>query len=263
MRSTAQPILLAAWLLLGSACAQGAAPDYEQGDQADTERPGKVPEQLNNATPAANNDTAQDMGGQAPADTGAPDTESPGDTPDLTPDLPVIPQEDSGAPDLPPEEVNTGPTDNDNDSWYSDEDCDDNNPQVSPNSPELCGDNLDNNCDGQVDEGCDAPQGGDIGATCSADGQCDLGICLMGWPGNYCTGLCDSDPCPSGSACLAVQLQNGTAPLCLRNCAGRGDCRQDQACFTVDAINQVCIPACFSDNDCQQGSCDPVTGLCQ
>ncbi|MEM9546292.1 MAG: GEVED domain-containing protein [Bacteroidota bacterium] len=33
-------------------------------------------------------------------------------------------------------------------------DCNDNDNAIAPGLPEVCGDNLDNNCDGQVDEGC-------------------------------------------------------------------------------------------------------------
>jgi hypothetical protein len=33
-------------------------------------------------------------------------------------------------------------------------DCNDNAEAINPNAPETCGDNLDNNCNGQVDEGC-------------------------------------------------------------------------------------------------------------
>ena len=42
--------------------------------------------------------------------------------------------------------------DNDGDGVNSDEDCDDNNPNVFPGAAELC-DGLDNNCDAQIDEG--------------------------------------------------------------------------------------------------------------
>ncbi len=40
----------------------------------------------------------------------------------------------------------------DGDGYFSYEDCDDSDLHIYPNAPELC-DNIDNNCDGQVDEG--------------------------------------------------------------------------------------------------------------
>ncbi|MCB0811468.1 MAG: putative metal-binding motif-containing protein, partial [Flavobacteriales bacterium] len=41
-----------------------------------------------------------------------------------------------------------GPSDNDGDGYTSDVDCDDDNDTVFPGNPEICGDGLDNNCDG-------------------------------------------------------------------------------------------------------------------
>ena len=41
--------------------------------------------------------------------------------------------------------------DEDGDGFLSDEDCDDSNSQINPNTPEIC-DGIDNNCDGNIDE---------------------------------------------------------------------------------------------------------------
>ena len=53
--------------------------------------------------------------------------------------------------DFTPCQINA--VDNDNDSFDSSVDCNDNNPNIYPGAPEIC-DGLDNNCDGQTDEGC-------------------------------------------------------------------------------------------------------------
>ena len=57
----------------------------------------------------------------------------------------------------PEKSVTTNPTnvieieDLDGDGYDNTEDCDDDDPLISPNSEEIC-DGLDNNCDGQIDE---------------------------------------------------------------------------------------------------------------
>jgi hypothetical protein len=55
---------------------------------------------------------------------------------------------DSG---IPPADSGADP-DSDGDGVPASEDCDDNNPEVSPSAAEQC-DGLDNNCDGEIDEG--------------------------------------------------------------------------------------------------------------
>jgi hypothetical protein len=51
-----------------------------------------------------------------------------------------------------------GPVDRDGDGHLSDVDCDDDDPEISPEGTELC-DGVDNNCDGATDEpeALDAP----------------------------------------------------------------------------------------------------------
>ena len=44
--------------------------------------------------------------------------------------------------------------DADQDGFTSDMDCDDNDPYVNPGMEEICDDFMDNNCNGQLDEGC-------------------------------------------------------------------------------------------------------------
>ena len=46
-------------------------------------------------------------------------------------------------------------------------DCDETDPNINPDQPEICGDEIDNNCDGEIDEGCketvSTPAGEDVG----------------------------------------------------------------------------------------------------
>jgi Cys-rich repeat protein len=59
-------------------------------------------------------------------------------------------------------------SDADNDGSPLGVDCDDRDPLRTPGRPELCGDGVDNDCDGLVDEGCAA-------LACNADADCPAG----------------------------------------------------------------------------------------
>ncbi|GAX24222.1 hypothetical protein FisN_4Lh316 [Fistulifera solaris] len=79
-------------------------------------------------------------------------------------------------------------------------DCNDNDPNVFPDSQEICGDDKDNNCNGQIDEGC-FEQGGycvrhQTGTVCQTDVDCG-GICLQGYKAGF---VCADDlDCPPNS----------------------------------------------------------------
>lgn len=64
-------------------------------------------------------------------------------------------------------------------------DCDDTNATINDGAAEVCGDNIDNNCDGQIDEGCTTDADGD-GAVTAVD--CDDNNATV-YPG--ATELCD------------------------------------------------------------------------
>jgi hypothetical protein len=51
-------------------------------------------------------------------------------------------------------------TDADGDGYRWCDECDDANPAVHPGAPEICGNGIDDNCNGQIDEGCAIGDGG-------------------------------------------------------------------------------------------------------
>ena len=65
-------------------------------------------------------------------------------------------------------------------------DCDDRDAEVSPNEDEVCGDRVDNDCDGFVDGGCEAGGRGSLqggASTCSTVSSTVGGLGLLGWIG--------------------------------------------------------------------------------
>ncbi len=99
---------------------------------------------------------------------------------------------------------NPEPIDNDGDGYTVDEgDCNDFDKTVYPGAPEICGDNIDNNCNGLVDEGCTGPRiDHDGDGYTVAEGDCDDYDSSIN-PGapeicgdnidNNCNGLVDED----------------------------------------------------------------------
>ena len=66
------------------------------------------------------------------------------------------------------------PPDNDGDGYsVCDDDCNDNIPWINPGAPEICCNSWDENCNGQIDDGCP------VCADCDGDGYdiCDDGDC--------------------------------------------------------------------------------------
>ena len=100
-----------------------------------------------------------------------------------------------------------------------------------------------------------APVGDDagapiVGAACSASQPCGFGLtCLGDFPGGYCTVVCESASCPSGSIC-----DRGIAPpLCTDACLTRTDCRDGYQCWRGG-----CIPGCSDASSCgvEGASCE-------
>jgi hypothetical protein len=119
-------------------------------------------------------------------------------------------------------------------------DCRDNDPTVHPMTVEICGNNIDDNCDGHIDEGC---------TICTTDDQCTQGFeaCIAGVCA-VCANACDPGNCRFGAQ--GDKPGSGVAGRC--QAYGRGCSR--------------CVPACDNDadgwcpgnpgNDQMGGDCD-------
>ncbi|MBI5535510.1 MAG: hypothetical protein HY898_22460 [Deltaproteobacteria bacterium] len=127
-----------------------------------------------------------------------------------------------------------------------------------------------------------SPGTNQIGASCSADGDCLDGLkCATdkgadffgGGPAHgFCTlscaspndAACDAYP---GTTCIDMSVGTENALWCVPNCtlnAGDKNCngRLDVACTDIGSSLVVCIPVCATDSDCNGRICDKRLNVC-
>jgi hypothetical protein len=102
-------------------------------------------------------------------------------------------------------------------------DCNDNNPNVNTGRAEICGNSVDDDCDGKVDENCVA---------CTNDSACGMGTQCKG---AFC------EPCPSPACDMATCRIGGMAGMPMTGTPGRC-AMQGNGC-------SVCVPTCDTDGD--------------
>ncbi len=138
------------------------------------------------------------------------------------------------------------------------QDCDDDDPSVHPDAGETCGDQLDNNCDGNIDEGCPGVDcqdrdgdGSPSGRDCQTpdcddqdpqrspllDEACGDGI------DNDCDGITD-DCCPGTDCCDADNDGYGVGT----GCEGPQDCNDSNPQAGLGGEEEICGNG--TDDDC-------------
>lgn len=153
-------------------------------------------------------------------------------------------------------------------------DCDDNEPLTNPNTTEVCGDGIDNNCDGQVDENCGPLELCD-GLDNDGNGQIDEGLGLGQACGCGGVVICDGN---GGTTCSQPSLPetcNGIDDDCdgqideggVCGCAPAGTpCDDGNACTVNDIEDGACTCisgsplVCDDGNSCTLNTCNPLTG---
>lgn len=106
--------------------------------------------------------------------------------------------------------------------------------------------------------------GGGLGASCSADGDCDSGPCIQHEGFQYCSKTCSGSCAETGYTCEAV---SGEGDVCVREGAPgvgedcSGACAGDAVC-----VNGTCYATCASESDCATDErCAPTNqgdGVC-
>lgn len=155
--------------------------------------------------------------------------------------------------------------DNDEDGYIfvgdGGDDCDDTNSNIHPGIKEVCGNNVDDNCDGVIDNddpicgGCPVnttlcPNGLCTNTTCSPAADCDHNNQCDSGENCFCDDCwLKQDSCSSGLMC------NPNTNFCYAGFCGDGVCSIGESCECSDCSGKTSV--CFGG-----AVCDPVSKTC-
>ena len=136
---------------------------------------------------------------------------------------------------------------------------------------EICGNNIDDNCDSFVDEGCAEPLTAGIECTKAADcitGSLTLADveCLKerkywSFKGGYCVRKTNEATCPDGTKAFNMADDNENY-LCALECNSIKPCSREGYYCSNDVLG-ICLPSCKTNSDCAKSSYCTDEGTCQ
>jgi len=108
-----------------------------------------------------------------------------------------------------------------------------------------------------------------VGERCSSGADCGAGyVCNTGIPGGYCTRSCESEACPSQSACYRFGSGESSSRYCMATCTppggGQGTCRAGVLCHQDASGGGYCHANCndMAATFCGTGQCSG-SGYCR
>ncbi len=129
---------------------------------------------------------------------------------------------------------------------------------------EACGDGLDNDCDGFLDEDCGCDEGTSQSCYSGSPSTVDIGLCEAGTQlcdGGLWTSTCEGEVLPAIEICDGLDQDcDGVAD----NDCGCGDseCNGDETCESCPEDCGGCAPSC-GDNECNgDETCETCPGDC-
>lgn len=131
-----------------------------------------------------------------------------------------------------------------------------------PADEEKCGNNVDDDCDGYVDEECAEPLL--VGTECESADDCINGdltekdvYCMTErkywiFKSGYCTRVTNEAPCPDGTKPFDY-ADDGENYICAEECSQVNACDRSGYYCSNDVLG-ICLPKCSEDSDCREGS---------
>jgi len=147
-------------------------------------------------------------------------------------------------------------------------DCNDTNPGVNPNSTEICGNNIDEDCDGEI-KACKKPGKSNGKPKPSIPTEvCGNGVCEGNETCENCESDCGACPavcgdgiCEGDENCSNCEIDCGACPAV----CGDGICEGDENCSNCEIDCGAC-PAVCGDGKCEGdetcGNCEIDCGTC-